>query len=78
MRYSTQKPGRAGRYSNGQKRCQVCEVFIKCHALWCPCCHCRLRTGPRNTKYKVKGLMKTQESGAAVLPYGVGSDWWCV
>ncbi|MGB6532195.1 MAG: hypothetical protein WA323_11540 [Candidatus Nitrosopolaris sp.] len=33
-----------------------------------PCCHYRLRTGPRNTKYKLKKRIKTKESEAAPLP----------
>jgi hypothetical protein len=74
MRYSAQKPGRAGRYSTGQKRCQVCEVFIKCDGLWCPCCHYRLRTGPRNAKYKVKRRIETQESEAPLFPYVIDSS----
>ena len=41
-----------GRYSTGQKRCQICETFLKWDGLWCPCCGYRLRTGPRNTKFK--------------------------
>lgn len=42
-----------GRYAAGQKRCQICEIFIT----WngdnkCPCCHYKLRSKPRNIKYK--------------------------
>ncbi|HZA99728.1 MAG TPA: hypothetical protein VE308_01765, partial [Nitrososphaera sp.] len=43
-----------GRYASGQKRCQICEIFIKWDGLWCPCCGYRLRTKPRNLKYKAK------------------------
>ena len=43
-----------GRYEIGQKRCQICEIFIKWDGLWCPCCGYRLRTKPRNLKYKAK------------------------
>jgi hypothetical protein len=42
------------RYSTGQKRCQVCEIFLKWDGLWCPCCGYRLRTKPRSLKYKAK------------------------
>lgn len=48
------KPVGMGRYSTGQKRCQVCEIFLKWEGLWCPCCGYRLRTRPRNLKYKAK------------------------
>ena len=41
--------GGGRRYSAGQKRCQICELFIKWDGLWCPCCGCRLRTKPKNT-----------------------------
>ncbi len=53
-RYKAQKPVGTGRYASGQKRCQICEIFIKLEALWCPCCGYRLRTKPRNLKYKAK------------------------
>jgi len=43
-----------GRYASGQRRCQICEIFIKWEGLWCPCCGYRLRTKPRNLKYKAK------------------------
>ena len=48
------KPVGSGRYASGQKRCQICEIFIKWDGLWCPCCGYRLRTKPRNLKYKAK------------------------
>ena len=54
IRHKAQKPVDLGRYSTGQKRCQVCEIFLKWDGLWCPCCGYRLRTKPRNLKYKAK------------------------
>ncbi len=54
VRYKAQKPGDSGRYIAGQKRCQVCTIFIHWNGLCCPCCGYRLRTKPRNSKYKVK------------------------
>jgi hypothetical protein len=39
-------------YANRQKRCQVCELFIKWDGLCCPCCRYRLRTKPRNVVFK--------------------------
>ncbi len=53
-RYKAKKPVALGRYTSGQKRCQICEIFIKWEGLWCPCCGYRLRTRPRNLKYKAK------------------------
>ncbi|MGB8032575.1 MAG: hypothetical protein WCF03_01960, partial [Nitrososphaeraceae archaeon] len=46
---------------SGQKRCQICEIFIKWDGLWCPCCGYRLRTKPRNLKYKAKLRAKSNQ-----------------
>ncbi|MGA9151880.1 MAG: hypothetical protein WBZ36_14980 [Candidatus Nitrosopolaris sp.] len=54
IRHKALKPVGKGRYSTGQKRCQICETFLKWDGLWCPCCGYRLRTRPRNLKYKAK------------------------
>jgi hypothetical protein len=54
VRHKAMKPIGIGRYSTGQKRCQICEIFLKWDGLWCPCCGYRLRTKPRNLKYKAK------------------------
>jgi hypothetical protein len=54
IRHRAQKPSGSGRYVSGQKRCQICEIFIKWDGLWCPCCGYRLRTKPRNKKYKAR------------------------
>src|SRR5215216_7771140 len=54
IRHRAQKPVGSGRYVIGQKRCQICEMFIQWDGLWCPCCGYRLRTKPRNIKYKQK------------------------
>ena len=60
IRHKAQKPVGSGRYATGQKRCQICEIFIKWDGLWCPCCGYRLRTRPRNLKYKAK--LRARES----------------
>ena len=54
IRHKARKPVGSGRYAIGQKRCQICELFIEWDGLWCPCCGYRLRTRPRNLKYKAK------------------------
>jgi hypothetical protein len=54
FRHRAQKPVDSGRYAIGQKRCQVCEIFIKWDTLWCPCCGYRLRSKPRNSLFKKK------------------------
>jgi hypothetical protein len=54
IRHKAQRPVGSGRYAIGQKRCQVCEVFINWDLLWCPCCGSRLRIRPRNIKFKAR------------------------
>ena len=54
IRYRATKPAKGGRYSNGQRRCQMCEEFLNWEGLWCPCCGYRLRSHPRNKVYKEK------------------------
>jgi hypothetical protein len=61
LRHKAQKPVGSGRYASGQKRCQICEIFIKWDGLWCPCCGYRLRTKPRNLKYKAKLRARTRK-----------------
>lgn len=63
-RYKAQKPVGTGRYASGQRRCQICEIFIKWEGLWCPCCGYRLRTKPRNLKYKAKLRARVEASAA--------------
>ena len=36
VRHKAMKPVGIGRYSTGQKRCQICEIFLEWDALWCP------------------------------------------
>jgi len=51
---STKNFGSYSRYGNGQKRCQVCEIFIKWEGLRCPCCQTSLRTRPRPRRCRDK------------------------
>lgn len=53
-RYQAPKQNGVSRYGSGQKRCQICEIFVKMEGLWCVCCGYRLRTNPRNLRYKKK------------------------
>lgn len=42
-------------YLSNHKRCQVCQIFLNWIAdSKCPCCKCKLRTRPRNSKLRVK------------------------
>jgi hypothetical protein len=53
IRHRAQRPASYfGRYATGQKRCQVCSIFIKWDGLRCPCCGCKVRTRPRYSKSK--------------------------
>ena len=54
IRHKAPRPAIGNRYSTGQKRCQVCEIFLKWDGLWCPCCGYRLRMRPRNLKSELK------------------------
>ncbi len=49
-RYKITKPHteKGGRYSNGHKRCNECEVFINWDGARCPCCGRLLRLKPRS------------------------------
>jgi hypothetical protein len=67
VRHKAQKPVGSGRYAMGQKRCQICELFIKWDGLWCPCCGYRLRTKPRNLKYKAKLKARKEIEQAKIL-----------
>ena len=55
-KYQAIKPCRKGeggnangnsRYAMGQKRCQICDLFIKFEGVLCPCCNSKLRSRPR-------------------------------
>jgi hypothetical protein len=54
VRHKASGPISYGRYATGQKRCQICEIFIKWDGIFCPCCGCRLRIGPRLFRDKAK------------------------
>jgi len=49
------------RYELGQKRCNVCALFINYNDARCPCCRCKLRTNPRSTKLR-RSLQIQKES----------------
>ena len=53
--------GHFGRYAAGQKRCQVCAIYIRWDGIWCPCCGLRLRTKPRNSAYKERFAIRTKQ-----------------
>ena len=61
IRHKASGPISYGRYATGQKRCQICEIFIKWDGIFCPCCGCRLRIGPRLFKHKAKLRIKEKQ-----------------
>ena len=67
IRHKAQKPSKSGRYAVGQKRCQICEIFIRWDGFWCPCCGYRLRARPRNLKYKAKSKARKEIEEAKIL-----------
>lgn len=52
--HKAKKPKHGGRYEDGQKRCNSCDIYIKYDGLFCPCCNLRLRMSSRYTKFKEK------------------------
>jgi len=60
IKYKATRPHSGGRYSSGQKRCQICDIFLKWEGLLCTCCRYRLRIKPRNRHWKAK-LMEDEE-----------------
>jgi hypothetical protein len=53
VRYKANRSGSGMRYILGQKRCQICEIYLNWQNSLCPCCCYRLRNGPRRSKYKL-------------------------
>jgi hypothetical protein len=66
MRHRAEKPFGIGRYASGQKRCQGCDEYIRWDGIFCPCCSYRLRTKPRNWKFKAK-LKERKEVGESTM-----------
>ena len=52
LRHKAIRPLNGHRYLIGQKRCQVCQIFIDWEGIFCPCCGYKLRITPRNRKLK--------------------------
>ncbi|EGP94052.1 AAA family ATPase [Nitrosarchaeum koreense] len=67
--YRAERPNNGNRYSNGQVRCQICEIYMTKEGckdkqgnqatedtkdLFCKCCNYRVRSKPRNRIYKEK------------------------
>lgn len=49
--FQVKRTGLGKRYELGQKLCQMCNQWIHCEGVWCPCCQQRLRTRPKCKKH---------------------------
>lgn len=54
IRYKSKKVYNTCRYEDNEKRCQICEIFIRWNGISCPCCSYKLRNNSRNPKSKIK------------------------
>ena len=54
LRYKAKFDSSNPRYVSGQKRCQICGIFIEWKGIYCPCCGYKLRANPRHGVYKEK------------------------
>ncbi|MGZ5484861.1 MAG: hypothetical protein ACXWFB_02980 [Nitrososphaeraceae archaeon] len=65
------RPSNGQRYLIGQKRCQVCQIFINWEGVFCPCCGYKLRVTPRNKKFKqiLRNLKKLDTKHYSVVQY---------
>jgi hypothetical protein len=68
IRHKATKPTGVGRYSTGQKRCQICTIFLRWDGFWCPCCGYRLRTRPRNVRFKTQLRAIEKVNKTVLLP----------
>ena len=60
-KHKAKKPFMKSRYAEGQKRCSICEIFVKWEGVDCPCCGMNLRTSPRNTQNRQNLLLFKQK-----------------
>ena len=53
-RYKATKSHDNNRYILGQKRCQICDIFMIWDGVFCPCCGFKLRIKPRKPQNREK------------------------
>ena len=59
-------------YANGQKRCQICDLFMQWDGIFCPCCGYKLRNRPRNfSNTKLREKKRIRETTEAKILYHV-------
>lgn len=70
------KPGNI-RYDDGQKRCQVCSIYVRMPGYFCLCCGFRLRTKSHNKKcserYRIRKEIRKRAIIAATNTYLLSS-----
>lgn len=52
IQYKALKPMNVGRYEKGQKRCDICDIWMLWNGVRCPCCNQVLRTNSRSQHSK--------------------------
>ena len=56
-------PGVSGkRFSNGTKKCEVCERFLRCEGYICECCGNKLRTRSRTSSSSGKRVANSKHT----------------
>ena len=61
LQFKAKKPASGGRYAAGQFRCQTCDIYLTKQGTdgnYCRCCNFRVRSRPRNSRYKNEYLEK--------------------
>jgi len=51
--YKAKRPVGGQRYNDGQKRCTLCQAWIRWDGKFCPCCNFLLRCNPRRKQMKL-------------------------
>jgi len=72
IRHEAARPADGYRYSNGQNRCRVCDLFIEWGGVKCPCCGMTLSTRQHRSKTwgSIKNsVRKDQIDGDIPLPH---------
>ena len=65
-KYKAKWYARDDRYANGQKRCNVCELFVNWDGNHCPCCGMLLRTRPKISRYRQTCLIQEKKVEGSV------------
>lgn len=48
-----------GGYAGGNKKCRICNIFMKVEGYFCPCCGYRLKSKPRNSRSRKRLAERT-------------------